>query len=66
MTYKDLIDQIEKYAAASNLSPAQITARAVGNRRLYDTLTNDGGCTIHIAEKLCRWIEDNPAGESVT
>lgn len=60
---QNLIEQIERYAAETRLSPATITTRAAGNSQLYRRLKAGGSCTIRIAEKLKAYMESNPPSQ---
>lgn len=63
MTKDDLIQKIERYAAARGIAPATVTSRAVGNSRLYRNLKQGGGCTLEIAERLVSYIAANPVSD---
>ena len=58
METSELITAIEAYAKRSNLSPATITGRAVGNSRLYQRLKDGGDCTLQVARRVRDYIAD--------
>ena len=59
MTNKELIAEIEGFAAATGLAPATVTSRAVGNSRLYGNLIDGKSCTLAVAERIRAFIREN-------
>lgn len=55
-----LISEIECYAAERHVAPATVTSRAVGNSRLYRRLKDGKSCTLSVAERLRKYMADNP------
>ncbi|MFV1753445.1 hypothetical protein, partial [Phaeobacter sp. JH18-37] len=56
-----LISEIEKFASLRGIAPATVTSRAVGNSRLYRRLKDGKSCTLGVADRLRRYMADNPA-----
>lgn len=65
MTRDILIAQIEAFARYHEIAPATVTSRAVGNSRLYRRLKAGKGCTLDVAERLIRWMDERaPKGNA--
>jgi len=61
MMTAQLILEIETFASSKGVAPATVTSRAVGNSRLYHRLKNGKSCTLDVADRLRKYMADNPA-----
>lgn len=60
MLTEQIISLIEAEARRRNIAPATLCRRAVGNNRVYRNLTAGGSVTLEVADRLMRWVDDNP------
>ena len=56
MDRKQIIAEIERHSLLTNLAPATICDRAVGNSRLFKRLLEGGECLPRTARKLRAWM----------
>jgi len=59
-----LIHLIEKYCREAGISPATLGVRAAGNSRLYERLRRRKERDAEVAEKVRRYIAENPPVEA--
>tara|TARA_X000001316_G_C894575_1_gene15045 strand:+ start:124 stop:333 length:210 start_codon:yes stop_codon:yes gene_type:complete len=64
MMNAQLISEIERFATESQVAPATVTSRAVGNSRLYRRLKDGKSCTLSVAERLRKYMADNSPSTS--
>lgn len=58
-----LIKAIEAYASVAELKASTVCQYAVKNRNFYDNLVSGGDYKISTAERMIKWIKDNPASQ---
>ena len=58
METSELIQAIEAYAKRCNVEPKTVTRRAVGNSALYERMTNGGSCTLKVANRLWKFLDE--------
>lgn len=64
MEHEPLIDLIESYCRESGISPATLGVRAAGNSRLYERLKRRKERDAEVAERVRKYISDNPPPSS--
>jgi len=57
-----LIDEIESYAAAFGVMPTTIVQRGGGGSgSTWSRWTSGGSCTLRVAERMRKYMAENPA-----
>lgn len=57
---ENIIERLEQYASAVNKAPGTVCREATGNFRLYERLKKWRGKIATEAERLHKYMEDNP------
>jgi len=55
-----LIQMIERYCRETGISPATLGVRSVGNSRLYERLKRRKARDAEVADRVRRYIDENP------
>ena len=61
---RDLIDRIDRFAAATGLEPSTICQYAVRNSALYSRLKAGGECLPRTASRLLSWMDTHVARQA--